>query len=620
VDLRLLGRLLGFLRPHGALAAAALGALALGTACELAAPWIVKIVVDRHLAPRAFAGAWRWVVLYVAALAGASGFLALQMLCVSVLGQRVILDLRRRTFARLQRLPVAFFDRTPAGRLVTRLTSDVEALQELISSGLVSAAADAVVLAAIAGLLLALNARLALVTFAVLPPMAVFVEILKRRIRESNREARRRLAALNAFLQEQAGGAAVIKAFAREEGSVRGFGERNAAYAAENVRLTTCYSLYFPGVELFASTAAVLVLWRGGGGVMEGTMTLGTLVAFLEYARRFFDPLKDLSDKYGILQSALASCERIFRILDTPESPEYGEAPQGPPAVDEPATAAPASALAAAEAEAGCSPEGDREERGEAVRRRRRAAPFAVEFRDVWFAYPPGAREGKSGRGPALRGVSFVLHEGQTGALVGATGSGKTTVLSLLCRFYEPDRGRILLFGRDIRAMPAAELRAMMALVLQDPFLFSGTIAENVGATGEALRRVAAWAGLDRVAARRGGFDAPVGERGVLLSAGERQLVALARALARGPRLLLLDEATSNVDPAADAHVRRALAAHEGGRTSLVVAHRLETVLSADTIVVLHRGAVREQGTHQELLAAEGIYRRLYDLQFAPAP
>ena len=593
IDRRLLARLLRYVLPHRRLLAAALAALLCGTACQLAGPYLIKIVIDRHVMTGRLPGMGEWVLLYLGTLAGAMGFLYLQMYAVSILGQRVILALRREMFARMQRLPVVFFDRTPTGRLMTRLTSDVEALQELISSGLVSTIGDVAVLAGTTAILLWMDLRLALVTFAVLPVLVLFVELLKKRIREANREMRRKLARMNAFLQEHVTGVAVVKAFGVEGKSERRFDVLNGEYAAESVRLTNLYSVYFPGVEMLASIAVAMLLWRGGVGLLSGALTFGTLVAFLEYARRFYDPIKDMSDKYNILQSALASSERIFRLLDEEISPEYAEARQIP-------------AL-------GARPSPSPTDSGSV------AVP-AVEFRDVWFSYPrsasgetAGAEEGP----PVLRGVSFVLEEGQTGAIVGATGAGKTTVLSLLCRFYEIRRGKILLFGRDIREIPREELRGSLALVLQDPFLFSGTVRENVAAGGEAVGAALSAIGVERFTREWGeGLATDVGERGVLLSTGQRQMVSFARALAREPRVLLLDEATSSVDPVTEGRIQDALAGILPGRTALVVAHRLSTVLSADRIIVMHKGKVRETGTHRELLAAGGIYRRLYALQF----
>jgi ATP-binding cassette subfamily B protein len=587
VDLHLLRRLLSYLRPHKGLVALALLGLALGTACQLAGPYLIKVIIDRHITAGLFPGMIRWVALYLLSLAGAMGFLYVQMFSVSVLGQRVILAIRKEMFSRLERLPVSFFDRTPTGRLMTRLTSDVDALQELISSGLVSTVGDVTVLLGIAVILLWMNPLLALVTFAVLPVLVLFVEVLKKFIRETNREIRRKLARINAFLQEHVSGVAAVKAFVQEEKSVRQFDALNGDYYAENVRLTNYYSFYFPGVELFSSVTVALLLWRGGLQVVSGAITFGTLVAFLEYAQKFFNPIKDMSDKYNILQSALASCERIFHILDSEIAPEYR------PALS------------------------TREEKRVVDVEVRPSPPPAIEFRDVWFSYGDSGAESSRGREPVLRGVSFAIREGERGAIVGATGAGKTTILSLLCRLYEISRGRILLFGRDIREIPREELRQTLSLVLQDPFLFSGSIRENVEAGGPDVEKAVEAAGVAGFAgAWEEGLETTVGERGGRLSVGQRQLVAFARALARDPKVLLLDEATSSVDPVTEHEIQKALANILTGRASLVVAHRLSTILSADRIIVLHKGKVRETGTHQELMEAGGIYRRLYMLQF----
>jgi ATP-binding cassette subfamily B protein len=587
VDLHLLRRLLSYLRPHKGLVALALLGLALGTACQLAGPYLIKVIIDRHITAGLFPGMIRWVALYLLSLAGAMGFLYVQMFSVSVLGQRVILAIRKEMFSRLERLPVSFFDRTPTGRLMTRLTSDVDALQELISSGLVSTVGDVTVLLGIAVILLWMNPLLALVTFAVLPVLVLFVEVLKKFIRETNREIRRKLARINAFLQEHVSGVAAVKVFVQEEKSVRQFDALNGDYYAENVRLTNYYSFYFPGVELFSSVTVALLLWRGGLQVVSGAITFGTLVAFLEYAQKFFNPIKDMSDKYNILQSALASCERIFHILDSEIAPEY-----------RPALPA-------------------REEKRVVDVEVRPSSPPAIEFRDVWFSYGDSGAESSRGREPVLRGVSFAIREGERGAIVGATGAGKTTILSLLCRLYEISRGRILLFGRDIREIPREELRQTLSLVLQDPFLFSGSIRENVEAGGPDVEKAVEAAGVAGFAgAWEEGLETTVGERGGRLSVGQRQLVAFARALARDPKVLLLDEATSSVDPVTEHEIQKALANILSGRASLVVAHRLSTILSADRIIVLHKGKVRETGTHQELMEAGGIYRRLYMLQF----
>ena len=589
MDVRLLRRLLSYLSPHKGLLAAALGALVLGTSCQLVGPYIIKLVIDRNITPRVLDGLAGRVALFLAALAGGMGFLYLQMFTVSIIGQRVILQIRAEMFGRLQRLPVSFFDRTPTGRVMTRLTSDVEALQELISSGLVSTVGSVTILTGIAVVLVWMDALLALVTFAVLPFLVLFVELLKKFIREANREMRRKLARLNAFLQEHVTGVDVVKAFVQEGKSGREFDLHNDEYSTESIRLTNFYSVYFPGVELFASVAVALLLWQGGIRVIAGAATFGTLVAFLEYAQKFFTPIKDVSDKYNILQSALASSERIFHILDTEVSPEYRPLPS----------------VRKTPLRTAVEPGGENATQ---------LPPPAIEFRDVWFSYPKG--DGEQGE-TVLRGVSFTLNEGETGAIVGATGAGKTTVLNLLCRFHEIARGEIRLFGRDVREIPREELRRMISLVLQDPFLFSGTIRENVEAGGAKLDRAMEAAGVGRFSdAWESGLSTQVGERGGRLSVGQRQLVSFARALARDPEILVLDEATSSVDPVTEHEVQAALGKILSGRTSLVVAHRLSTILSSDRIIVMHRGKVREIGTHQALLAAGGIYHRLFTLQF----
>lgn len=603
-DARLAGRLLGRLRPHAALLGGALLCLLLGTACLLAGPWILKVAVDRHLVPRRPEGLLPLGALYLAAVAGGALFSWLQALLVSAAGNRAVVSLREEAFARLQRLPVAWFDRTPSGRVMTRITSDVDAIQELVSSGLVSTAGDALLLLGTAALLLSLSVPLALAAFAVLPALLLFSRAMKGRLREANRESRRKTARLSAYLQERLTGMAVVKAFSAEEREEERFRRRNDECAAEALRLTRLYSFYFPGVEFLASVTTALVLWRGGVLSGEGGLTAGALVAFLEYARRFFDPLKDMSDKYNLLQGALASAERIFDLLDTAESPEYGIAPPPP------------------------SPAGGG---ASAPRGRAGAAPYAVEFRDVWFSYPArpaeeapggtGAAGEAKGTEPVLSGLSFRLRPGERGALVGVTGAGKSTVLSLLCRFFEPDRGEILLFGERVRSLDASELRRRVSLVLQEPFLFPGTIRQNVGLGGERVEEAARATGLAAFAsAWERGLDTEGGEGGSRLSVGQRQLACFARALARDPDLLLLDEATASVDPATERAVNAAMEAMTQGRTTLVVAHRLATILSADRILVLHRGKLREEGSHGELLAKGGLYRRLWDLQFRDPP
>ena len=565
--------------------------LACGTACQLAGPYIIKIVIDRHVTPGILPGMAGWILLYLAALAGAMGFLYLQMYAVSVLGQRVILAIRKEMFSRVQRLPVAWFDRTPTGRLMTRLTSDVEALQELISSGLVSTVGDAAVLAGTAAILLWMNPRLALVVFSVLPLLALFVELLKKRIRAANREARRKLARMNAFLQEHVTGAAVVKAFGQEGKSDRRFDALNADYLAENVRLTNYYSLFFPGVELFASFAVALLLWRGGEGLISGAITFGTLVAFLEYAQKFYNPIKDMSDKYNILQSALASSERIFQVLDAEVSPEYAEPVPG-----------------RTRGGGGTGRRSGGRRPGDRVPRRLVLATRA--------STGARSRAGRRGRRP-FGGCPSRWRRGRRGRSWGRRGRGRPRCFPCCAGSTRSSGGGSSCSAGTSGTSPRRELRGMLSLVLQEPFLFSGSVLENVASGGPNVDAALSAAGVDRFASEwEDGLSTAVGERGGRLSMGQRQMVSIARALARDPKVLLLDEATSSVDPVTEHGIQEALPGILSGRTALVVAHRLSTVLSADRIFVMHKGKVRESGTHEELMAAGGIYRRLHALQF----
>jgi ATP-binding cassette, subfamily B, multidrug efflux pump len=468
---------------------------------------------------------------------------------------------------------VTYFDRNPVGRLMTRVTSDVETLNELFSSGVVTIFGDAFTLVAIMGMMLAIDWRLALVTFAVIPLVWVTARIFRRRVRDAFRDIRFRLARLNSYLQERLSGMRVVQLFGREESSARRFAELNQEHLSAHLRSITIYAVFFPVVEVLTAVAMALLLWYGGLRTLGGTLTVGVLAAFIQYTRRFFQPLQDLSEKFNLLQSAMASSERVFSLLDEPI------------VVREPSVP---SALA-------------------------RPVRGAVRFEGVWFRY--------SADGPwVLRDISFEALPGQTLALVGHTGAGKTTIVNLLLRFYDPDRGRITIDGVDIRELSTADLRSIIGFVQQDLFLFTGDILHNLtldaAITADAAREAARRVGADRFIERLpSGYGHELGERGRSLSVGERQLLSFARALALDPKILVLDEATSSVDAEAEALIQRAIGELMSGRTSLVVAHRLSTILHADEILVLHHGEIRERGSHRELLAAEGIYQRLYQLQ-----
>jgi ATP-binding cassette subfamily B protein len=494
-------------------------------------------------------------------------------LITAYVGQRVMFDLRMEIFAQLQRLSIGFFDRNPVGRLMTRVTSDVETLNELFSSGVVTLFGDVFTLLAIMGMMLAIDWRLALVTFSVIPLVWLTAAVFRRRVREAFRDIRIRLARLNAYLQERLTGMRVVQLFGREEASARRFAELNQEHLGAHLRSITVYAIFFPAVELLTAIAMALLLWYGGLRVLDGTLTVGILAAFIQYTRRFFQPLQDLSEKFNLLQSAMASSERVFALLDQPVT--VGE-PDRPRPLPRPA-------------------------RGE------------VRFEGVWFRYSPD--------GPwVLRDITFTASPGRTIALVGHTGAGKTTIVSLLLRFYDPDRGRITVDGVDIRELSTAELRSLIGYVQQDLFLFTGDILHNLTldapvppeAARTAARRVGAHRFIERLPA---GYGHRLGERGRSLSVGERQLLSFARALALDPRILVLDEATSSVDAEAEAQIQLAIAELMTGRTSIVVAHRLSTILHADEILVLHHGEIRERGSHRDLLARGGLYQRLYQLQ-----
>ncbi|HSJ05878.1 MAG TPA: ABC transporter ATP-binding protein [Longimicrobiales bacterium] len=582
-DARLMRRLLRYLRPYRLRVAGAIALLLAGAALELVAPVLTKIALDRALPDGDTSLLLLLSVVFLAALLLAFVLEAVQTLLTTWLGQHVMYDLRREIFARLQRLPLPYHDRNPVGRTMTRVTSDVEVLNELFSSGVVTIFGDVFTLLLIVTAMFIMDWRLALVTMAVMPFVFAVAIIFRTRIRAAYREVRVRLARINAYLQEHISGIGVVQLFGREDAAARGFRSVNADYLAAHLRSITYYALFFPIIEVLTAIALAVILVYGGSAIMAGAVSVGTMAAFLQFARRFFRPIQDLSEKYNMLQGAMASSERIFALLDTPDAETPGRETKALPA----------------------------------------AGPGGIEFRDVWFAYRRVGDAPGADWDWVLRGVSFRIRPGERVAIVGHTGAGKTSLISLLLRFYEPQRGTILLDGVDIRDVAVDELRARFGLVLQDVFLFSRSIAYNVrlGRTeiGEdrvvdAARRVGADPFIRRLPR---GYDEEISERGASLSVGERQLLSFARALAYDPPILILDEATSSVDSALEERIDRALAALMHGRTSVVIAHRLSTIQNADRIIVLHHGELREQGTHTELLRRDGLYARLHELQFA---
>jgi ATP-binding cassette subfamily B protein len=593
---RLVRRLFGLAKPYRRYAAGSLAVLLLESLAQLAGPLLTAAAIDLLLtkektgagaAARGVDRVFRWVGIDLSAghgmewIAGLSVLtalfaFALMMVMVwwtSTMGQGVMFDLRTRIFGHLQRADIAVFDRTPVGRLMTRLTTDVDALNELFTSGFVALLGDVAVLAGIVAILFALDPSLAAITFAILLPMLWVTNWFRKGARDTYRDVRVKIARVNAFLQEHLSGIGVVQLFRRERVAARTFAEVNDAHREANIRSIFYYSVFYPALDFLSAIGMASIVWYGGWQVVRGRMTIGAVVAFLQYSKRFYRPLMDLSEKYNILQAAIASSERIFQLLDA-----------------EPTITAPANPVV---------PPGPL--RGE------------VAFEDVRFAYKAGDE--------ILKGVSFHVAPGQTVALVGATGAGKSTILNLLQRFYDVTGGRVLVDGVDVRRYDAVRLRQHFGIVLQDTFLFTGTIADNVSffdpeMPREQIERACREVGLGGLLARiPGGLDAKLTERGGGLSVGEKQLVSFARALARDPRILILDEATSSVDPETEKTIERAVQRVLAGRTSIVVAHRLSTIVRADRILVLSHGEVKESGTHAELLEKGGLYARLYALQ-----
>jgi ATP-binding cassette subfamily B multidrug efflux pump len=587
-DSHLMRRLMQYLRPYKWRVVLAMALVAVVTPLELAPPWLFWKAIDGYFTPTlkniiSESRAWRgieWISL-VFLLVLVSDFLAqyAQIRIMQRVGQQTMYDMRREIFAHIQRMPMSYFDRNPVGRLVTRVTTDVDALNDLFAAGVVTMINDFFLLAVMAALLFTVDRRLAFDAFAVLPFIFVVTYFFRKFVRDANRRIRTAIARINAFLQEYISGMGVVQLFNRECKARMEFESRNHDNMLAWRDAILAFALFYPAVEFLSIATITLIYWSGGNRVLSSGLSLGVLTAFTMYATRFFRPIQDLSEKFNILQSAMAASERIFKLLDEPTS------------ID--------SAAQAVQLE---SPSGE------------------IEFRNVWFSYrdvPEPADEDW-----VLRDVSFRVEPGQTLAIVGHTGAGKTTLISLLLRFYDVQRGQILLDGVDIRTLNIQNLRRLFGIVLQDSFLFSGTIESNVRLGSPGISRSTVESAVDEIGlgefvrALPEGVDTSVNERGSTLSVGQRQLICFARALAHNPRFLILDEATSSVDTKTELQIREALDRLLSGRTSLVIAHRLSTIQYASRILVFHKGRLREQGAHQELLAQRGIYYRLYQLQY----
>jgi ATP-binding cassette subfamily B protein len=594
-DARLMRRLLGYLRPYTVQVGVALAAIIGASTLQLAQPYLLKIAIDEHIARGDLAGMARLSLLFLIILVASFGLEFVQTYTMQMTGQRIMFDLRMRIFGHLQRIDVGFYDRNPVGRLMTRVTTDVDVLNDLFTSGVVAAFGDMFTLVGIMAMLVVMDWRLALVAFSVLPLILLVTQWFRRNVRESYRTVRTWIARINAFLQENITGMSTVQLFRREAENYARFDSINARHRDANIDSILYYAVFYPAIEIIGALAAGLIIWIGGGWTLEGTLTLGSLVAFLQYSQRFFRPISDMSEKFNILQAAMASSERIFTLLDTP----IGIASPTP----EDRTAEPARTEPAIR------------EQGASDRRR---GPGRIVFDHVWFRYGHEADAQA-----VLRDVSFEVEPGQRVGIVGATGAGKTTLMSLLLRFYDVSRGRILIDGVDVREMDLGALRGLFSLVLQDVHLFSGTIASNIrlgraDVDDERVRQAAAAVHADKfIMSMPQGFETPVAERGATLSVGQKQLLSFARALAFDPAVLLLDEATSSVDTETELLIRDALRVLMAGRTTLAIAHRLSTIQDMDKILVLHHGQLREMGSHQELLAARGIYFKLFQLQFA---
>jgi ATP-binding cassette subfamily B multidrug efflux pump len=613
-DARLMRRLLRYLWPYRLYVAVALGSIICASILQLAQPYLMKVAIDRHIATGDLRGMDRIALAFLAILLLSFVLEYTQTWVLQMTGQRIMFDIRMQIYEHLQRLDLQFYARNPVGRLMTRVTTDVDVLNDLFTAGVVSIFGDVFTLAGIMIVLIVMDWRLALLAFSVLPLIVLITQWFRRHVRESYRTVRIWIARINAFLQEHITGMATVQLFRRERRSFARFDEINRTHRDANVASIFYYAVFYPAIEVIGALAAALIIWVGGGWTLQGTLTLGSLVAFLLYSQRFFRPISDMSEKFNVLQAAMASSERIFKLLDTPVTITSGSDDRGLPVADRGLRNADLQAAGPATVPRSAidNPQWTSRTRQSAIGNPQSSGH--ILFDHVWFAY--------NHEEYVLRDVTFEVRPGERVGVVGATGAGKTTIINLLLRFYDVSRGRILVDGVDVRDLPLDRLRRLFGLVLQDVHLFSGTIAENIRLgnmeiTDDGVRRAARTVHADRFIERLPlGYDNPVAERGATLSVGQKQLLSFARALAFDPAVLVLDEATSSVDTETEGLIRDALHVLMAGRTTIAIAHRLSTIQDMDKILVLHKGELREAGSHQQLLAQRGLYFKLYQLQY----
>ena len=572
-DSKLMKRLLGYVKPYKKYIVFAILLNTIVSGLGPLRPYLTMIAIDEYILQGDYSGLLLIAALLVGSLVFQAAIQYFLTYFMQLMGQKIIYDLRVKVFSHVQKLSLRYFDRTPIGRTVTRVTNDIEALNELFSSGIVMVFSDIFIILWIFAFMFIMAWDMSIVTLSVLPVLIYATFLFRRKVREAYRDERKHLASLNSYMQEHVGGMSIVQLFTKEKEEIDKFADISGNYRKAKISAVLYYAIFYPVVELLSSIAMALIIWYGGGDVLSGMMTIGVLIAFLQYTEMFFRPIRDLSEKYNIMQTAMASSERIFKLLDNdskihnPDSPQKLEKAEG-----------------------------------------------SIEFKNVWFSYNPDEY--------VLKDVSFKINPGETAAIVGATGAGKTSLINILSRFYDIQKGSILVDGVDVRELNKEELRDHISIVLQDIFLFSGTIKSNINLGAEYIDEEKIVSAAKTVGAHEfisklpNGYDEEVKEKGATLSVGQKQLISFARALAFDPQILILDEATSSIDTETETLIQRAIEKLLAGRTSIVIAHRLSTIQSADKILVMHKGELREMGTHQELLAKKGIYYKLYQLQY----